>query len=279
MSKRLLSSYRFYFDTHTLLNQFSEGLKTRIHLWFLKCIASKKIIHYDAKVFATVPENKMILENVYEIPVDRILYSPIGTDLSIFRYDHDSRISLREEENVGEDACVLLYTGKINHRKKPHLILEAVSQVQQQINKVLYIYFVGAYDQVYYNEKMNVSFSSGNIYVKFVNAVLVSELYSWYSMSDFAVFPNENTLSALDAQACKLPVIMQEDMTNSERLTHGGLCYRKGDLRDLSEKILTMINDPDRRKTMGTEGEKYIRTNFDYRKIVKKMELDLGLFE
>lgn len=279
LNRRILSRHSIFFDTHTLLNQFKEGLKFKIQLWFMKHIASKRIVQHDVKVFATVPENRIILANKYGIPEDRILYTPIGTDLSIFRYDHDSRIRLREEEKMEEDATVLLYTGKINHRKNPHMIMEAVSMIQQQIKTPLYLYFVGAYDQVYFDEKMQINFTSENIYVKFVPAVPVSELYRWYSMADFAVFPMENTLSALDAQACRLPVIMQKDMTNNERLARGGLTFDQGDLKELSDKILTMIQHPDQRKKMGQEGEKFIKATYDYSKIVKNMEADLGLVE
>ena len=279
LSRRILSRYSIFFDTHALQNQLKKGVKLKIQLWFLKTIASKRIVQYNAKVFATVHENRMILENEYGIPSDRILFSHIGTDLRLFRYDQDSRISLRQEEKLEEDTCVLLYTGKINHRKNPHMILEAVSMIQQQINTPLYLYFVGAYDQVYFDEKMQINFTSENIYVKFVPAVPVSELHHWYSMADFAVFPMENTLSALDAQACSLPVIMQKDMTNSERLARGGLTFDQGDLKELSDKILTMIQHPEQRKKMGMEGEKFIKATYDYSKIVKNMEADLGLVE
>ena len=223
LNRRILSGHTIFFDTHTLLNQFQKGLKFKIQLWFLMSIASKRIVKYDAKVFATVPENRMILENKYGIPRERILYSPIGTDISIFRYDQLSRDEGRKKEQCGKETTVLLYTGKINQRKNPHLIMKAVSLVQEQIKVPLYICFVGASDQIYFEEKMQISFNNENIYVKFVPAVPVTELYRWYSMADFAVFPNENTLSALDPQACRLPIIMQGDMTNGERLEHGGL--------------------------------------------------------
>ena len=277
MSRRTLSAYTVFFDTHTLLNQFRSGLKFRMHLWFFRKVVSQRMIRYNAKVFATVPENQMILEKEYGIPADRILYSPIGTDLGLFNYDPGLRVSLRKEEKVGQDATVLLYTGKLNSRKNPHLLLEALALVEKQIISPLYIYFVGAADDTYQREKMKIGFTNENIYVKFVPAVPVTELFRWYSMADFAVFPDENTLSALDAQACSLPVVMQEDMTNSERLAQGGITYQRGDLKDLAEKILWMIRNPDLRKEMGLEGEKFIKATFDYRKIVGKMESDLGL--
>lgn len=277
LSRKTLSNHVIFFDTHTLLNQFGEGIKFRIYLWFFRNIVSKRIVKYDARVFATVPENRMILEKEYGIPADRILYSPIGTDLSLFKYDPHEGSQLREKERISKDAMVLLYTGKINERKNPHLILEAVSIIEKQVKKSLYIYFVGAKDEDYFERKMKSGFSNINICVKFVPAVPVSELYKWYSMADFAVFPDENTLSALDAQVCRLPVIMQEDLTNAERLTFGGLTYRKGDLKELGERILKLMEDRGLRQKLGSEGEAFIKANYDYRRIVNKMESDLGI--
>lgn len=275
LNKKTLSRYRVFFDTHTLRNQFQSGWKFKVHLWFLRNIASKRITKYDAKVFATVPENKIILEQDYGIASDRILYSPIGTDTSIFSFDPDWRIRLREADRVGEKDTVLLYTGKLNSRKNPHRILEAVKLLEDKIKAPIHLIFVGAADKAYQDEKMDFGFSNENIYVKFVPAVPVSELNRWYSMADFAVFPDENTLSAMDAQLCALPVIMQDDMTNSERLERGGLTFAKDDLKNLSEKILWMIANPEKRKKMGMDGQEHIKAKFDYRRIVEKMEADL----
>lgn len=277
LSRRVLSGCRVFFDTHTLMNQIQGGIKSALHLWFMKHMASKILVRHDVKVFATVPENREILERIYGIPPDRILYSPIGTDVRMFSYDPEARARLRKQESLEEEAVVLLYTGKINGRKNPHLILEAVSLIREQIKSPLHLYFVGASDQQYFHERMKIGFSGENIYIKFVPAVPVSDLYTWYSMADFAVFPDQNTLSALDAQACRLPVIMQEDMTNSERLSHGGLTYVQGDIGDLAQKILLMIEDPDGRRALGLKGEAHIRSNYDYGKIVENMESDLGL--
>jgi spore maturation protein CgeB len=50
-------------------------------------------------------------------------------------------------------------------------------------------------------------------------------------------------------------------------------------MKELSEKVLTMIHHPDQRKKMGLEGEKFMKATYDYSKIVKNMERDLGLLE
>jgi glycosyltransferase involved in cell wall biosynthesis len=242
-------------------------------------VARKKIHKYEAKIFGTVPENQMILQKEYGFLEDRILYSPIGTDLSIFRFDPASRADLRRDEKLQDRDTVLLFTGKLNYRKNPHLILEALKLIDEKINQPLHVYFLGAADQIYKEKEMGITFTNENIRIKFVPAVPVAALFRWYSMADFAVFPSENTLSALDAQACRLPVIMESDITNQERLADGGLTYEKGDMKDLSEKILILMIQKEQRRNLGNKGEIYVRTKYDYRQIVKDMESDLGLFK
>lgn len=231
------------------------------------------------KVFATVPENRMMLETDYGLPGENILYSPIGTDLSLYRFDEKARKTLRQKEQIPEEGVVLLYTGKMNFRKIPHLILEAMQKVEDKVEVPLYIYFLGAAEKTYKAKYLDREFEHGHVRFRLKPAVPVSELYSWYSMADLAVFPHENTLSALDAQACRLPVIMTEDMTNSERLAMGGLTYTAGDLEDLFRKMLELIHDKEKRQTLGKKGEAFVRENYDYRKIVASMEKDLGLFD
>ena len=217
-----------------------------------------------------------ILKEVYCIDQKNILYSPIGTDLSIFRFDQDSRTELRKKSGLQDDDIVILYTGKLNVRKRPHLILDAIRQIEREITGRLYLFFLGPVDQYYFEQYFNIDFTNINIHVKILPAVPVIELYKWYSMADFAVFPRENTLSALDAQACRLPVIMESDLTNEERLKLGGLTYKKDSISDLSQKILEVITQPELLKKLGTKGEKNIKMNYDYRNIVRKMESDLG---
>jgi len=173
----------------------------------------------------------------------------------------------------------LIRSGKMNFRKIPHLILEAVQHIENRVEMPLYIYFLGAADKIYKEEYLQREFDQEHIHFRLRPAVPVSELYAWYSMADLAVFPHENTLSSLDAQACRLPVIMTEDMTNAERLSEGGLTYAAGDLEDLSRKMLELISKADKRRTLGKKGEAFVRANYDYRKIVKDMEKDLGLFD
>ncbi len=279
LNKHTLTKYKIFFDTHTLLNQFGKGLKSRLYRWFIRRVVSRKINKIGIKVFGTVPENLQILKDEYGINKGNILYSPIGTDLSIFKFDPDSRTRLRKKLELRDEAIVLLYTGKLNNRKRPHLILEAIRQIEKEIDNPLHLIFLGPADQDYVEQYFEHNFSNANIRVKIFPAIPVIELFEWYSIADFAVYPRENTLSALDSQACRLPVIMESDLTNMERLKLGGVTYRKGSISDLSQKILVFINQPELLDKLGAAGEEYVRMKYDYRNIVRNMESDLGLIK
>ena len=277
LSGRILTKYRIYFDTHTLLNQFNHSLKFKLYLWLIKKIISRRLNKKNIKIFATVNENSDILSQVYGIKKENILYAPIGTDLEIFHFDNSARASLRKQFNLGEEDVALLYTGKMNYQKSPHLILHAVKNIEKDITGNLHIFFIGPARNKYIGEQFSEKILNENIHLYFLPAAPVHELYQWYSMADFAVFPKENSLSALDAQACQLPVIMEKDTTNSERTKEGGLVYEKGNLKHLSEQILIFLKDTSFRKNKGKAGAAYIRQKYDYRLITGKMEEDMGL--
>lgn len=277
LSGKTLSKYRFYFDTHTLLNQFNRSLKFTLYLWLIKKIISGRLNKRNIKIFATVTENFEILTKVYGVHSGNIFYSPIGTDLEIFHFDNISRETLRKQFNIKDEDIALLYTGKMNYQKNPHLILHAIKLLERDIHTTLHIFFIGPAQNKYIKEYFNEKFLNENIRLYLLPAAPVYELYQWYSMADFAVFPKENTLSALDAQACHLPVIMEKDTTNCERLKEGGLVYEKGKLESLAENILILLKDPQFRRKIGKAGAEYIKRKYDYKLITRNMETDMGL--
>ena len=265
------------FDTHTLRNQFQTGIKFKLYLWILRGIVARKINKYRMKVFGTTPENVDILKKEYGIQTANVLYSPIGTDPGTYRFDLSWRKEMRHKYGFTEEDIVLAYTGKMNMKKQPHLILKALKIAEHQISVKLQVVFIGSLSETYKPYLHEITFTNKNIGLMILPAFPVNELYRIYSMADLAVFPLENTLSALDAQICRLPVIMEGDQTNVERLEKGGLLYKKGDLNDLSGKILDLINDASLRARLGSEGEAYIREKFSYEIITMKMEQDLGI--
>jgi len=269
----LSEKYFIVSDTHTLLNQVSNGIKQNIYNAFIKNICAPAINKKRVIVFYTTEENKKILTDIYGINKNNVKPCLIGTDMEQYYYDDTAKRSLRKQLGISEKSNVILYVGKLNYAKNPHLILKALRNIEASINTELNVIFIGYKNEDYYQKEFGeLKFNNKRIKVHILNPIASDKLYAYYSMADMAVFPAENTLSALDAQACKLPVIMETDETNDERLKKGGLVYQKNNLKDLGEKIMLLLTDVSLRNKLRIEGFDYITENYNYKKIISYME-------
>lgn len=268
----LPKKYLVVSDTHTLLNQRWNTWRFKFYDFFLRRILAPAANRKNVILFYTAEENRLIIENIYKIKKENVFSLLIGTSFSDFYFDNESRVRLRNEFGISSNGKVLLYTGKFNDRKKPHLILSALALIENQIKDHLYVIFIGAKDKTYYDKFFKYDFKNHKVKIIILDAIPSNELYKYYSMGDFAVFPAENTLSSLDSQACKLPVIMEDDFTNCERLKKGGLVFQKNNMADLGEKILKLLNDPALLKTLREDGYNYMKERYDYKKIIADYE-------
>lgn len=260
-------------DTHTLYNQFSNKLTSKLYIRLLQQVVIKKINKYNLLTFGTQAENAMILKNLYKIKPELIHIFPIGTDLKQYHYSINQRIAMREHFIIDEDTTVLIYAGKLDNNKKPHLIIDAIKLIEKQITNKLFLFFVGPKFTDYFNNYLkNTDFNNKLISIQFHEAVKSNELYKYYSMSDFAVLPTENSLSALDMFACKLPVIMQKDTTNAERIKADELLFEMNNIENLASKMLYLLQNKSKLTILGNEGYSYVKENFDYAKIVENLE-------
>ncbi|OQX98696.1 MAG: hypothetical protein B6I20_10770 [Bacteroidetes bacterium 4572_117] len=272
MQKNILKKYTVIADTHTLLSQFNDSFSFKLYsIFFRKCIVSK-VNRYKIKVFATANENHDILLNNYGIGSNLIEDTIIGTDSEVFYYDNKARLDLRRKLNIKLASTVLIYAGKFNVTKMPHLILESLKHIENEIYNEFDLVFVGSKEPEYFKTHFNYKFDNPNIKIHILDTVNNNILHQYYSMADFAVFPSESTLSALDAQLCNLPVIMENDNTNSLRLKEGGFVYKKNNLQHLAVQILKLYKNKDLRDELAIKGKKYVLDKFAYQNIVKKVE-------
>lgn len=274
MSLRL-RKYPIIADTHNLYNQFRNSLKFRIYMFVFRNLIIKTINDRKIKVFYTAEENRQMLINDYGIDANLVRSGLIGTDSGHYYFDKEEGNKLRTQLKIAEGNAILLYAGKINFIKQPHLILNAIKMVENDVDAPLTLLFVGSIETDYFEGNCKVNFENKLINVHWLPQVPNSELFKYYSMADFAVFPRHNTLSSLDAQACRLPIIMESDITNDERLKEGGLTFKSGDMIALGKRMLELINNRELRKKLGLKGQEYVIAKYDYKEIIRNMEIEL----
>ena len=268
---KLSKKYKIYADTHTLSGQSKNKLIGNLFYFIFKRTVVPSINKKNIAVFYTTKENGMILRDVYGINEKNIKNCLIGTDTTKFHFDEEERRSLRSKYGLKEEDIAIIYTGKHNDIKKPHLVLEAVKNLNVSNSKELFLFFVGSKDTKYFAKHFKENYDYG-FKVFYIPEIKNDVLYKYYSMADIAVFPKENTLSTLDVQACKLPVILEDNQTNRDRIRDSGLLYEKNSLSDLSDKIYDLIANNELRIKLRENGLVMIKEVYDYKKIISEME-------
>jgi glycosyltransferase involved in cell wall biosynthesis len=259
-------------DTHNLLNLSKNKSLAKIFYFFFRKIIVRIINKRKITVFYTSEENKTMLSEIYEICEENIESCQIGTNPSIFYFDHANGSRVRSELGIPQHAKAIIYTGKLDEYKQPHLLLRALKTIEHRINDPLHVIFIGSKDEAYFEAQFNITFTNPQIKIHILPFVRCSELHQYYSAADFAVFPKFCTLSALDCQANKLPIIMEENETNRIRVKKGGLLYKKGSLEELSMKIYELLTDQELRRELSENGHRYVLENYNYLRIITNVE-------
>jgi glycosyltransferase involved in cell wall biosynthesis len=84
----------------------------------------------------------------YGCPPEKLIFSPYCVDPAPFQTSEAERSALRAaaraELQVGDSAKVLLFSGKISHRKGPDLLVEAVRQMTPAERQDVVVVFLGS---------------------------------------------------------------------------------------------------------------------------------------
>lgn len=80
-------------------------------------------------------------------PAEKLVFSPYCVDTTPFRLTEDDRASLRlatrQELAIGSEKIVLLFVGKLAHRKGPDLLVQAVKGLPAALRETLVLIFLG----------------------------------------------------------------------------------------------------------------------------------------
>ena len=135
--------YKIVTDTHTLYNQFKTSISARTYDWLFRKVIIPKINKYNVISFGTVPENIEILIKKYGIKPELVYELPIGTDFEQYHFSEKDRNELRNKYHLTRERLAILYVGKFDFNKKPHLIPEAVKQIENKLKTPIKLFFIG----------------------------------------------------------------------------------------------------------------------------------------
>jgi glycosyltransferase involved in cell wall biosynthesis/SAM-dependent methyltransferase len=113
------------------------------------------------------------------------------------------------------------------------------------------------------------------------------EVESFYSLIDIAVFPRKpwtvcemvSPMKPLEALAMEKAVLVSSVRALDEMIKHEetGLVFRKGDIDNLAETLLRLINNPNLRHALGKKGREWVSNERTWRKVGRKVGLVLKM--
>ncbi len=225
-------------DSH-MLEMASTNKFNKFFRLYYKIFLTPKIKRNEIPVIRT--QDDPYVEKCLGIPLKLAPWISYGSDTMLFHPDIKIREKFRKENNISQEAFVILYAGKLDAPKGGLFLAEAVKK-KFRTKKQVVIFIVGN-TAGEYGKKVEETFRvSENLILRFPTQRYI-DLAKFYQSVDLALFPKQCSLSFYDVQACGVPVIVEDNNINIDRCSHGnGWVFKKESIEDLRKHIEIVIN-------------------------------------
>jgi glycosyltransferase involved in cell wall biosynthesis len=215
------------------------------------------------------------LTDLYGIEEKKIHVIYNGVDINKFKPRSD-RAELRREFGLEQEKKIVLFVGRLYHRKGLETLLSSIPPVLQQFSDVKFAISGTGFKKK--EESLRELAKELNIeeHVTFLGYVPDEKLPDLYAASDIFVLPAiyENfPFAILEAQATALPVISTEVGGIPEFLVdnENGFLIDPGDQEQLTQRVIALLQNPKLAKEMGNRGRSLIEEKFAWRLITSQV--------
>ncbi|MGE5355533.1 MAG: glycosyltransferase family 4 protein [Deltaproteobacteria bacterium] len=234
------NNVRIYVDSHT--DYINSGRN-----WLSKNILHRIIFRYCAKqieqhvtwFYGTLPLRNDFLHTEYGVDRDKIKLLPFGADDTLFnRFDKQKiRNQIRRELNFSDNEIIIITGGKIDERKKIHILLSAFDKFTIKNPEAKFKLLIFGKP----NSEMDNIFdyyinNSKIIHLDWLNA---QNIYKYFLSADLAFFPGTHSVLWEEAIGLGLPCIFKR-WEGIEHVDLGGNCIF---LDNAEEEIIINILD------------------------------------
>lgn len=264
-----------YADNHSdfsnsARNWFSRN--TLYRFWWKPC--AKAVEPYVKKFFGVMPSRVDFLQNVYGISADK-------TDLLIMGADDESveraaegeiQKAVREKYNLQPEDFLIVTGGKIDAFKTQTLLLmQAVQEIPQENLKLLVF---GSIEEEL-KEKL-LALCDGKK-IQYIGWAKGEQSYEYFAAADLVVFPGRHSIYWEQVAAQGIPMICKYWEGTTHVDIGGNVEFLMEDsVAVIREKILELLNHPEKYEQMKRSAESDGRNAFSYRLIARK---SVGLIE
>lgn len=235
-----LRSVKAIVDDHMVYIASKNPLSSLFYKSLSRLFLEKFLMAFDKWIAVSEETKNFLIDKFGKSLIERIEIIPLGVDLNVFKKELRRRTEVRVHNKIDEKTSLIVYTGKRDKIKDPFILLKVLKQLLEMgfdYKLLLVGENVNSYDGIIYRYIDENTVLQERVIIK--PPVVNNELPSIYSAADLAVWPNQSSMSMLEAMACRCPVVASDINVNSERLGNGrGVLFKIGDENSLLKAIL-----------------------------------------
>lgn len=274
MGMKLLLDYKnmnlpYVLDCHMLemasMNKFREFFR-----FFFRKVITPVILKNNIPLIRVVDSD--FVEKHYAIPLTKTKLLSFGTDTGYYKPDIEKKNQFREKYNLGIDDFVVLYAGKLDVYKAGKFLSKTLIEKIELKDRKIHFVIVGstANDEYGLQVEAQLQKSQNNI-IRFPTQTYL-DLANFYQASDIAIFPKQCSMSYYEVQSCGLPVVLEENEININRVKNKkGIIFTENSEIEFREAIISFGNmDKDEFEVYKNNSRENILLSYDYSPIAQK---------
>jgi len=245
---------------HTYFEAYFEKYLPWLPSGLLRKIARKYSASQCNQVNGIISPSSQMLSKLREYGAESEA-AVIPTGLKLDQYHHVGESNFRSKYNIDEDDQVLLYVGRVAHEKNIPFLIDVFAEIVETNNDVKFVIAGEGPAQKSLQNRVEVLGLEGQvIFVGYLDRE--TALVDCYKSADVFVFSSETEtqgLVLLEAMACNLPVVSVASMGSKDVLLDGeGCLISKLDTDEFSQKVLSLLTDPDFARQLAAAGKRYV---------------------
>ena len=259
-------------DSH-MVDMASENKFRKLFRRFYRMTVTPIIKKENISVIRTADD--AYVEKRLGIPLSQAPLITFGSDTMLCHPDAERRAAFRKENDISEDAFVVLYAGKLDEFKGGKLLAELTCQ-KMDVKKELVFVIVGN-TVGEYGAEVEACFAKSPYRVLRFPTQKYCDLASFFQSADLALIPRQCSLSLYDMGACGLPVLAENNNINVERCSHGnGWTFEKENIEDFAKRLSEIANmEKGELENVSKNASAYILENYDYAKKAREYEREI----
>jgi phosphatidylinositol alpha-1,6-mannosyltransferase len=236
------------------------------------------VLRRARRIIANSHHTQHLLMTDWGVPSEKVVVMHPGVDTARFKPAPPSR-AVRERLGWG-NRRVVLTVGTLQKRKGQDMLIRALPEIRRQCPDVLYS-IAGEGREREYLDRLVEEHGVTDL-VQFRGVPRDEELIECYQQCDLFALPNRQVdwdlegfgIVFLEAQACGRPVIAGKSGGAPETLRPSvtGEVVECDAPDDLARIVSELLNDPERRARMGTEGRRWIEERFSWDVLSRQAE-------